>query len=101
RSTIESKTDKLEELIKNYYSIKLVNEREDEEDAQGIIPGAKHIHQGEIPDRLDELDKSQHYYMVCRSGGRSGRACHFLKEKGFSVTNVDGGMRSWTKEVEK
>lgn len=97
----EIKTEELEELIKNDDSINVVDVREDEEVAQGIIPGAKHIPLGEIPDRLDELDKSQHYYMVCRSGGRSGRACHFLKEKGFSVTNVDGGMRSWTKEVEK
>ncbi|HLR03013.1 MAG TPA: rhodanese-like domain-containing protein [Virgibacillus sp.] len=97
----EIKTEELEELIKNDESINVVDVREDEEVAQGIIPGAKHIPLGEIPDRLDELDKSQHYYMVCRSGGRSGRACHFLKEKGFSVTNVDGGMRSWTKEVEK
>lgn len=97
----EIKTEELEELLKNDESINVVDVREDEEVAQGIIPGAKHIPLGEIPDRLDELDKSQHYYMVCRSGGRSGRACHFLKEKGFSVTNVDGGMRSWTKEVEK
>lgn len=97
----EIKTEELEELIKNDESINVVDVREDEEVAQGIIPGAKHIPLGEIPDRLDELDKSQHYYMVCRSGGRSGRACHFLKEKGFSVTNVDGGMRSWTEEVEK
>lgn len=97
----EIKTEELEKLIKNDESINVVDVREDEEVAQGIIPGAKHIPLGEIPDRLDELDKSQHYYMICRSGGRSGRACHFLKEKGFSVTNVDGGMRSWTKEVEK
>lgn len=97
----EIKTEELEELIKNDKSINVIDVREDEEVAQGIIPGAKHIPLGEVPDRFDELDKSQHYYMVCRSGGRSGRACKILEGEGFNITNVDGGMLNWTKEVEK
>lgn len=37
--------------------------------------------------------------MVCRSGGRSSRACELLVERGFTnVTNLEGGMLAWNQE---
>ena len=33
--------------------------------------------------------------MVCRSGGRSGRAVEWLRGNGFEVRNVAGGMQAW------
>ena len=80
--------------------LNIIDVREDEEVAQGIIPGAKHIPLGQIPERLDELNKNEHYYMVCRSGGRSGRACDFLIQNGYNVTNMAGGMLDWEGETE-
>ncbi|WLR50313.1 rhodanese-like domain-containing protein [Bacillus tianshenii] len=74
--------------------------REDEEVAEGKIPGAKHIPLGEISSRLNELDKSKTYVAVCRSGNRSGRASMFLEEHGFNVINMDGGMSQWQGETE-
>ncbi|WP_186579584.1 rhodanese-like domain-containing protein [Aquibacillus kalidii] len=91
----------LEEKLESGESLNIIDVREDEEVAQGIIPGAKHIPLGHVPERLDEIDKSKHYYMVCRSGGRSGRACEFLVEKGYDVTNMLGGMLDWEGKVEK
>ncbi|TMN23336.1 rhodanese-like domain-containing protein [Lentibacillus cibarius] len=91
----------LAEKIRNNENVHVIDVREDEEVAQGKIPGAKHIKLGEIPERLDEMDKEKHYYMVCRSGGRSGKASEFLESKGYDVTNVDGGMLAWDGEVEK
>ncbi|RYG73496.1 rhodanese-like domain-containing protein [Lentibacillus lipolyticus] len=91
----------LTEKINNKENVHVIDVREDDEVAQGKIPGAKHIPLGEIPERLDEMDKEKHYYMVCRSGGRSGKASEFLQEKGYDVTNVDGGMLAWDGEVEK
>ncbi len=29
---------------------------------------------------------------ICKSGRRSARACQFLEEQGYDVTNVQGGM---------
>lgn len=78
----------------------IIDVREDEEVAEGIIPGANHIPLGEIPERLSELDKNEHYYMVCRSGGRSGNACQYLEQNGYHVTNMAGGMLDWEGEVE-
>lgn len=78
----------------------LIDVREEDEVAEGKIPGIKHIPLGEVPTRLDELDKEKAYIIVCRSGGRSGNACTFLEEQGYNATNMTGGMLSWEGEVE-
>lgn len=78
----------------------VIDVREDDEVATGIIPGAQHIALGSVESRQQELDKSKEYIMVCRSGGRSGQACQFLEEQGFDVTNMSGGMLDWQGEVE-
>jgi len=73
----------------------IIDVREDDEVAQGMIPGAKHIPLGEIENRLDEWDKNAEHIMVCRSGGRSTKACEILSSKGFKVQNMVGGMIAW------
>ncbi len=90
---LQTKLEKGEEL-------NIVDVREDDEVAQGIIPGAKHIRLSEVPERINELEKDKHYYMVCRSGARSGRATEFLKEQGYDATNMAGGMLAWEGDVE-
>ena len=50
---------------------------------------------------MDEIDKNQAHYMVCRSGGRSGKAYAFLTEQGFDVINMVGGMLAWEDDVKK
>ncbi|WP_010096378.1 rhodanese-like domain-containing protein [Ornithinibacillus scapharcae] len=90
----------LEQKLVAGENLNIIDVREDEEVAMGKIPGAKHIPLGQIPERLDELDKDEHYYMVCRSGGRSGNACQFLMQNGYNVTNMIGGMLDWEGEME-
>lgn len=90
-------------LLKNYNDgekLNIIDVREDAEVTTGKIPGAKHIPLGQIPAQLDELDKAEHYHIVCMSGGRSGNACQFLASRGYNVTNVTGGMLSWNGELE-
>lgn len=90
----------LEEKLKAGEQLNILDVREDEEVATGKIPGAKHIPLGQIPERLNELVKDKPYYIVCRSGGRSGQACAFLSAKGYDVTNVEGGMLALEGETE-
>lgn len=90
----------LEQKLTTGEALNIIDVREDEEVAMGKIPGAKHIPLGQIPERLEELDKNDHYYMVCRSGARSGNATDFLTERGYNVTNMVGGMLDWEGEVE-
>ncbi|BCB03839.1 rhodanese-like domain-containing protein [Bacillus sp. KH172YL63] len=81
-------------------SLNIIDVREDEEVATGIIPTAKHIPLGQVEARVNELDQSKEYIMVCRSGGRSGQAASFLESQGFDVINMSGGMMSWTGPTE-
>ena len=45
-----------------------------------------------LAERYSELNKDQAYYVICKSGRRPARACQFLGEEGYDVTNVQGGM---------
>jgi len=93
-------TDDLLNLLDANEDLNVIDVREDFEVEHGMIPGAVHIPLGEIPNRLDELDSSKPYILVCKGGVRSANACEFLAEKGFDVTNLEGGMMSYDGELE-
>ncbi|APH03613.1 rhodanese-like domain-containing protein [Bacillus weihaiensis] len=78
----------------------IIDVRETDEVAEGKIPGAINIPLGLVEFRMHELDKSKEYLMVCRSGGRSGRASQFLEGQGFTIINMTGGMLAWEGKVE-
>ncbi len=62
----------------------------------GIIPDAQCIPLPELPDRLNELDKSEPIVAYCDSGWRSAKAYRILKQAGFaSVKHLDGGTMMW------
>lgn len=69
--------------------------REDHEVALGVIPGAKHIPMGEIPNELDHFSKDQTYYIVCAGGVRSARVVDYLNDHDIDAVNVEGGMNEW------
>jgi rhodanese-related sulfurtransferase len=50
---------------------------------------------GNLPGRLNELDKEDVHLMVCRIGVRSGNATFLLQSQGFKAINLEGGMISW------
>ncbi|WP_408009013.1 sulfurtransferase TusA family protein [Pseudalkalibacillus sp. A8] len=76
--------------------------REPAEYAFNRIPGAVSIPLGELERRLDELDRDDDIYVVCRTGNRSDRASQLLADKGFSkVKNVVPGMSHWDGPTEK
>ena len=78
----------------------IIDVREVEEVAEGKIPSAINIPLSLIEFRMNELDKSKEYTMVCRSGGRSGRAAQLLESHGYQVVNMTGGMLDWEGKVE-
>lgn len=76
--------------------LNIVDVREDEEVAAGMIPGAKHIPLGELPDRHGEIQKTDEIILVCRSGNRSARALGYLESLGYKgLKNMTGGMLEW------
>lgn len=95
----EITTTELQEKLKNGEQLHLIDVREDEEVAAGMIPGAAHIAMGEITSRIDELDKATPYILICRSGNRSGQVTAYLEAQGYNVTNMAGGMLEWEGDV--
>lgn len=93
-------TDELQKKLETGEKLELVDVREDEEVAAGMIPGAKHIKMMEIPNRMNELEREKEYIIICRSGARSTNVCHFLQEQGYKVRNMVGGMLEWKGSVQ-
>ncbi|MQR93816.1 rhodanese-like domain-containing protein [Fictibacillus phosphorivorans] len=91
--TIEPK--EVERLLESGNPLNIIDVRENDEVAQGIIPTATHIPLGEIHERTHELDLNKEYILVCRSGKRSEKACAILASNQFNVVNMSGGMLSW------
>ena len=92
-------TQQLQAKIEAGEAVHLIDVREVDEVEAGHIPGIVNIPLGLLPFRLQELNKHAHYYIVCRSGGRSGQATMLLASQGFNVTNMTGGMLEWAGEV--
>lgn len=90
----------VKELLDSGKQLNLVDVREADEVAAGIIPGAVHIPLGDVEARVGELDKSKPYIIICRSGGRSGRATTFLEGAGYDAANMTGGMLEWEGKTE-
>ncbi len=73
-----------------------VREPDEFEGELGHIPGAHLLVLGDLPERIQEIPKDRMVIFVCRSGGRSARACAFALEKGYTqVFNMKGGMLLW------
>ncbi|MEH7492357.1 rhodanese-like domain-containing protein [Neobacillus niacini] len=89
----------LKKKLEQGEKLELVDVREEEEVAHGMIPGAKHLRMGDIPANLDYFDKDKEYIFICRSSARSGNVCYYLQEQGYKVRNMTGGMLAWQGEV--
>ncbi len=76
----------------------ILDVRTDSEVEEGMIPKAIHldIHQGQaFISALEKLDKTNTYFVYCRSGARSGQACSILKQMGYEAYNLLGGFNDW------
>ncbi len=73
----------------------LLDVREDDEWAAGHAPAATHLPLGRIEAEQASLPKDQPIVAVCRAGGRSERAATFLRQAGYDVANLTGGMQAW------
>ncbi len=77
----------------------IVDVRETEELAEGMIPGARHIPLGDLPHSHDLFDTTRPVIAVCRSGRRSAAAAKDLAAAGFTAYTMTGGMLEWTAEA--
>ena len=93
-----TQTEWREKLEKDSKAV-IVDVRTAHEFEEGFIPNAINldIYQGqEFIDDIQELDKNKHYYIYCKSGGRSAQACAIMNQLGFKdVYNLMGGITEW------
>jgi rhodanese-related sulfurtransferase len=77
----------------------LVDVRTAGEFSGGTIKGARNIDfmSASFKEQFLKLDKNKEYFLFCRSGNRSGQACHTLLKEGYKVYNLDGGIGAWPK----
>ena len=73
-------------------ALSVLDVREVEEFEALHLEDARNFPLSQLADTYEQLDKTQPYYVICKSGIRSARACQFLAEQGYEVINVKGGM---------
>ncbi|TPW72372.1 rhodanese-like domain-containing protein [Schumannella sp. 10F1B-5-1] len=72
----------------------VIDVREPDEVAAVRAVGVTPIPMATVPTRLDELPDGT-VYLICKSGGRSGRVAEYLEQQGYDVVNVEGGTDAW------
>jgi sulfur-carrier protein adenylyltransferase/sulfurtransferase len=78
--------------------VALVDVRESEEVARGIVPGATHVPRGFLESRIEGAvpDRAKHVVLYCASGNRSALAAKTLQELGYeNVESMTGGFTLW------
>jgi sulfur-carrier protein adenylyltransferase/sulfurtransferase len=81
--------------------IRVIDVREPDEYQIARINGVPLFPLSTLPQRFTELDPNTQYYLHCRSGVRSLKALHFLREQGFKyLKNVKGGILAWSEEID-
>jgi rhodanese-related sulfurtransferase len=91
----------LEDLDPN--AITILDVRTKKEYEKGRIKGSKHIHLDELRERLDEIPRKMPVITYCATGLRSYYAYRILKQKGFKVLNLSGGIENYmaVKEIKE
>jgi rhodanese-related sulfurtransferase len=74
----------------------LIDVRNDDEVARGVIQGAQHIPLSSLPQALGKLSKKSSIVFYCHSGIRSAHAASYLAEHDYhDVYNLAGGIIAW------
>ncbi len=74
----------------------VVDLREPKEFREGHIVDALNIPFAKLADRMSELDKTRPLVLVDKIGQHSASAGRNLKQAGFQVSRLTGGMSEWT-----
>jgi rhodanese-related sulfurtransferase len=73
----------------------IVDVRQPVETGSGAIPGAVLIPLTQFSARFRDLPPDRPILTICRSSHRSPLAARQLKQAGYNVTDVKGGMLAW------
>lgn len=89
----EIDVDQLAELHATGARVFDVREPDEYQDAH--VPGAVPVPLATVPDQLGVFPTDGPVYVICAAGGRSRRACEFLRANAVDAINVAGGTKAW------
>ena len=79
--------------------LQIIDIRDEESFAGGHIEGAKHIHNSNVQEFINEAELDQPLLVVCYHGNMSQSAAAYFAEQGFDETfSLDGGFEAWAEE---
>jgi sulfur-carrier protein adenylyltransferase/sulfurtransferase len=74
----------------------MLDVREPEEMADGVIPGSVNIPMDDVEQRLGEVPTDREIVVICHLGLRSAYVAKRLKALGYDqVRNLSGGVDAW------
>ena len=93
------KAEELKQKIEHGENVLILDVREKEEfdAAKDPIPGAQNMPMGKVfvEAAQGNLPKDTEIVAVCASGVRCKIVAEELKERGYHIEELEGGMRSW------
>ena len=99
----EINVDQLKQMQKRGEDFTLIDVREKEDAAKGMVPGAVNVSRGMLEYKIDEVtaDPDRKIVLYCGGGSRSALAAASLKKMGFkNVISLAGGYKSWKESTE-
>lgn len=101
----EITVQELKEKIDNNEQVFVLDVREPFEQYQSKLDyeNSTLIPLGDLSKRVNEIESQKEAEVVCmcRSGGRSAKACKLLEKEGFeNVKNLKGGINQWAKDID-
>lgn len=72
-----------------------VDIRNDESVGYGVLPGAIHVPEGQLKERMEEIPKDKKVILYCTKGIYSVECAEMLREYGFSAYSLSRGYAGW------
>lgn len=94
----EVTAEEIERRLAQRERFRLLDVREQDEVAQGMIPGASHLSRAHFESRIEDVipDKDAEVVVYCAGGVRSAFSAKMMKELGYTnVTSLAGGFGRW------
>jgi sulfur-carrier protein adenylyltransferase/sulfurtransferase len=94
----ESSPEELHARLEGGLRPAILDVREDDETANGIVPGAHTLSRAHFESRVEDVlpDKAAEVVVYCQSGVRSAFAARTLQELGYAnVSSMRGGFTRW------
>lgn len=78
----------------------MLDVREPEELADGVIPGSVNIPMNEVEQRLREIPNDREIVVICHIGERSAYVAKKLNALGYDrVLSLSGGVDGWLRQI--